>query len=132
MTSRRQERISELLHQELGLLISAELTDPRLEETMVTVTHVKLSADLHNARVFVEHALPGEKSRHVLAALKHAEGFLRQALAENLNLRVAPELSFAVDETERRARHLDEVLDALAGREAPPAPAATETHEHAG
>jgi ribosome-binding factor A len=132
MTSRRQERISELLHQELSLLISAELIDPRLEEAMVTVTHVQLSADLHNVRVFVEHVLPREKSRQVLAALQHAEGFLRRALAENLNLRVVPELSFAIDETERRARHLDQVIDALALREALPGQAAMETHEHAG
>ncbi len=125
MTSRRKERISELLHQELSLLVSAELTDPRLEEAMVTVTHVEVSADLHNARVFVEHALPSEKGRHVLAALQHAEGFLRRALAENLNLRVAPELSFAIDETERRARYLDNLLDALAVQEASPAPAAS-------
>ncbi len=114
------------------MLISAELIDPRLEEAMVTVTHVQLSADLHNVRVFVEHVLPREKSRQVLAALQHAEGFLRRALAENLNLRVVPELSFAIDETERRARHLDQVIDALALREAPPGQAAMETHEHAG
>jgi ribosome-binding factor A len=132
MTTHRQQRISELLHQELSLLISAELTDPRLDEAMVTVTHVQVSADLHNARVYVEHALPSDRSRQVLAALQHAEGFLRRALAENLNLRVVPELSFTIDETERRARHLDELLDALAAQPATASPAETKTHEHAG
>jgi ribosome-binding factor A len=114
MTTHRQQRISELLHQELGLLISAELTDPRLEDALVTVTRVAVSPDLHSARVSVEHALPRDAGRQVLAALNHAEGFLRRALAENLNLRVVPELSFHIDETERRARHIDELLDALA------------------
>ncbi len=132
MTSRRQERISELLLEELGLLISAELIDPRLEDAMVAVTHVQVSADLHNVRIFVEHAMPSEKSRHVLAALQHAEGFLRRALAENLKLRVVPELTFAIDETERRARHLDELLDMLASQQLSPTPAMTETHEHTG
>jgi len=124
MTTYRQQRISDLLHQELSLLIGAELSDPRLEDAMVTVTRVVVSPDLRNARVSVEHALPRESSRRVLAALQHAEGFLRRAIAENLNLRVAPELSFHVDETEHRARHIDELLDSLAaqGQTAAPTP----------
>ncbi len=129
MTSRRQERISELLHEELGLLISAELTDSRLDDALVTVTHVVVSPDLHNARVFVQHALPSESSRQVLAALRHAEGFLRRALAENLNLRVVPELSFAIDDTERRAAQVDTILDTLASQATP---ATLSRDEHTG
>lgn len=129
MTSHRQQRVSELLHQELSLLIGAELTDPRLADALVTVTHVTVSPDLHNARVFVDHALPAEANHRVLAALRHAEGFLRRALAENLNLRVVPELSFAIDETERRARRVDQLLDALAGSQPASAPQ-VEAHEH--
>lgn len=131
MTTYRQQRVSELLQQELSLLISAELNDPRLTDALVTVTHVAVSPDLHNARVSVEHALPSASNRQVLAALKHAESYLRRALAENLNLRVVPELSFHVDETERRARHVDELLDALAVEQAPDGPATqTDGHEH--
>ena len=113
MTTHRQQRISELLQEELGLLIGAELTDPRLEDAMVTVTHVTVSPDLRNANVYVEHALPSAASRHVLAALHHAESFLRRTLAEHLNLRVVPELTFHVDDTGRRARHIDELLDEI-------------------
>ncbi len=113
MMTHRQQRISELLHQELSLLIAAELADPRLEDALVSVTRVVVSPDLRNARVEIEHALPSERNGQVLAALRHAEGFLRHALAENLNLRVVPALSFHVDETERRARRVDALLDAL-------------------
>ncbi len=113
MTSHRQERISELLHEELGILISAELTDPRLEDAMVSVTSVVVSPDLRSARVFIEHALPPKASPEVLAALQHAEGFLRQALAENLNLRFVPELSFKIDLTSTRASRIDALLDTV-------------------
>ena len=58
MTSRRQERIAEVLTEELGLLIASELTDPRLEDALVTVTDVQVSPDLGNARVYIQHALP--------------------------------------------------------------------------
>jgi ribosome-binding factor A len=114
MTSRRQERVAEALLEELGLLISSELTDPRLEDAMVTVTDVQVSPDLGNARVYVRHALADSQSRHVLSALQHSASFLRRALTENLYLRVVPELHFAVDTTEKRAHHVDEILDLLA------------------
>ncbi len=131
MTNRRQERISELLHEELSLLISAELTDTRLDDALVTVTHVTVSADLHNARVYIQHVLPSESSRQVLAALRHADGFLRHALAENLNLRVVPELSFTIDESERRAAQIDSILETLATQPTAVTTATVEDDEHA-
>ena len=112
MPSRRQERISEMLREELSLLISTELTDPRLEDAMVSVTDVSVSEDLRNARVYVEHALPYESSKQVLAALRHAEGFLRRALLQNLSLRFVPELTFHIDTSTERAQRIDSLLDA--------------------
>ena len=131
MTNRRQERISELLHEELSLLISAELTDTRLDDALVTVTHVTVSPDLHNALVYVQHVLPSESSRQVLAALRHAEGFLRHALVENLNLRIIPELSFTIDESERRASQIDSILDTLATQPAAVTADIADDDEHA-
>lgn len=113
MTSRRQERVSELLQEELSLLIGAELTDPRLADAMVTVTDVRVSPDLRNARVYIAHSPPEKGTREVLAALRHAEGFLRQQLALNLALRFVPELSFHVDEIEIRAQRVDEILASI-------------------
>jgi ribosome-binding factor A len=113
MTSRRQERIAEVLTEELALLISSELTDPRLDDALVTVTDVQVSADLGNARVYIQHALPESQTRHVLSALQHSTTFLRRALVENLHLRVVPELYFVVDDTEKRAAHVDEILDQI-------------------
>ena len=114
MPSRRQQRVSELLREELSILISAELTDPRLADAMLSVTDVEVSADLRNARVYVEHTLSPSQARQVLAALRHAEGFLRQALLANLNLRFVPELSFHIDATNQRAQRIDALIEAIA------------------
>lgn len=114
MTSRRQERVAEVLNEELGLLIASELTDPRLEDAMVTVTDVQVSPDLGSARVYIQHALPATQSRHVLSALQHSATFLRRALVENLHLRVVPELHFVIDETAKRVQRIDEILDRIA------------------
>lgn len=120
MVSRRQERIADLLREELGLLIANELTDPRLEDAMLNVTDVQVSADLHTAHVYVEHLLGEEKSRQVLAALANAQSFLRRALVENLDLRFVPDLFFHIDMTERRAQHLDALLDTISVTPAAP------------
>ncbi len=121
MTTRRQERVSELLREELSLLIGAELTDPRLEDALVNVTDVIVSPDLQNARVYIEHSLPHTQDRQVLSALQHSATFLRRALIENLNLRVVPELHFTVDTAAERGQRIDALLESIT-REAPAAP----------
>lgn len=126
MTSRRQERVAEVLTEELGLLITSELTDPRLEDAMVTVTDVQVSPDLANARVYIQHALPASETRNVLSALQHSATFLRRAIVENLHLRVVPELHFSFDETEKRAQRIDEILDRIAAEEAAQAKAGSD------
>jgi len=103
-----------MLREELSILISTELNDPRLEDALVNVTAVQVSPDLRNARVLIEHALPTASTRQVLDALAHAESYLRQALMETLNLRYVPALHFRIDTTEERARHIDELLNAIA------------------
>ena len=118
MPTRRQERVSEMMREELSLLIGAELFDPRLSDAMVNVTDVQVSQDLRNARVYVEHALPREQSDEVLAALRHAEGYLRQAVVENLDLRFAPMLTFHIDNSNVRGQRIDALLDAIASEAA--------------
>jgi ribosome-binding factor A len=129
MPTRRQERVSEIMREELSLLIGAELTDPRLTDAMVSVTDVKVSQDLRNARVYVEHLLPPARSGEVLDALRHAETYLRHALVENLDLRFVPMLSFHIDSTNERGRRIDALLDMLTretGEEAASPPAKDE------
>jgi ribosome-binding factor A len=117
MTSRRQQRVAELLHEELSLLISAELDDPRLSDALVTVTDVEISPDLRSARVFIDHALPASASPPILDALRHAEPFLRRALVEHLDMRIVPMLYFKIDDTARRAREIDALLDKIAAED---------------
>lgn len=119
MVSRRQERVAEMLLEELSILISTELTDPRLEDALVTVTDVQVSPDLQNARVYFQHQADPRATRQIVEALRHSHTFLRRQLAENLKLRTVPELHFTLDETEKHARHVDELLDSLKQDAAP-------------
>jgi ribosome-binding factor A len=116
VTSHRQQRVSEMLREELTILVGGELSDPFLADAMANVVDVEVSPDLRNARVIVEHALPSTADRQVVAALRHAESFLRAALAASIELRYIPELTFKVDATNKRGDRIDSILDEIAAQ----------------
>jgi ribosome-binding factor A len=124
MTTRRQARVAELLQEELSILLSTELTDPRLEDAMVTVTHVDVSQDLRNAHVYIEHALGPAASKQVLDALYHSETFIRKSVVASLDLRFVPHFTFSVDEIAAHAQRIDALLDTITHNDK-----ATEDHD---
>jgi ribosome-binding factor A len=112
VTTIRQERVSQLLFQELSVLISGELADPRL--SLISVTEVVVSRDLRSARVFVHRDEEDLPRRELLAGLRAATPFLRRELAIRCALRVVPELNFVYDETPERAARIEELLRQIA------------------
>jgi ribosome-binding factor A len=94
----RTERVAEQLRQEISQLMLTEMKDPRVR--MASISAVKVSPDMRSARLMVS-ALGEERERHaVVAALRHAEGYLRGRLGERLeNLKTAPRLRFELDES---------------------------------
>jgi ribosome-binding factor A len=108
--SQRQLRIGEELRHVLAqVLARGELRDPALAHANVTVTEVRVSPDLSNATVYVV-PLGGTDSEAIVEALNHAQGFLRTALAHELDLRRTPHLRFAVDRTFDEAGRVREIL----------------------
>ncbi|MEM8498100.1 MAG: 30S ribosome-binding factor RbfA [Pseudomonadota bacterium] len=107
----RAERVADYLQQELALLISRELRDPRL--TLVDVTGVEVSRDLSQARVYVsfpgESTLEEDKERE--GVLNGAAGFLRSQLAKGNTMRSTPRLKFFYDESIRRGSYLTKLID---------------------
>ena len=88
----RQERLEQILEEELASLVRDEARDPRLSE--VTVTRVELSVDYRNARVFFVSA--GDEER-VARALERAAPFLRARLVDLLDIKQVPQLRFLYD-----------------------------------
>ena len=73
MPTIRQQRVSELLFEELSIMIANELSDPRL--SLVQVTSVDVSRDLRNVKVYVTHDDEELSKRAVLQGLRHATPF---------------------------------------------------------
>ena len=104
--TRRNERLSKLIKQEISGLLEREVNDPRLGK-LISVTDVSLSPDLKHAKVFVSIMGDEMNKKDMLAAFNIASGFLRKELASHLKLRYAPQLSFHYDDSiERGARLL--------------------------
>ena len=112
MSTIRQERVAELLFEELSIMVANELDDPKL--SMVSVISVQVSRDLRNAKVFVNHQDEETTRREVLKGLVRATPYLRGQLAVRCGLRMVPELNFYYDDTPERAARVDELLRKIA------------------
>lgn len=112
MNTIRQQRVAELLYEELSIMVSNELDDPKL--SLVTVTRVEISRDLRNAKVFVNHQQEDVTPREVLKQLRRAMPYLRSQIAVRCSMRMVPELNFAYDDIPAKAARVDELLRSLA------------------
>ena len=97
MASYRKGRINEDLQRELSALIRT-LKDPRVQQSMVSVTKVDATGDLRYAKVYIS-VLDKDKSKETLKGLKSAGGFLRREIGSRLQLRYTPELVFEEDDS---------------------------------
>ena len=97
MASNRIGRINEEIQKELAALLR-NLKDPRVQDTMISITHVETTPDLRYAKVYVSF-LQEERAADALKGLKSAGGYLRRELGRALNLRYTPELTWALDDS---------------------------------
>ena len=97
MASNRILLINEEIQKELSNLIR-ELKDPRVQNTMISITRVETTPDLRYTKVYVSF-LQEEKVKDAMAGLKSAAGFLRRQLGSNLQLRYSPEIVWALDDS---------------------------------
>jgi ribosome-binding factor A len=105
----RHERIAGEMQQEIGAMLAGELKDPRLE-AVSTVTEVRVSPDLKQAKVYVSVTGDAAEQAAALEGLTAAAGFIRHELSERLQMRRTPELHFVLDRSEEYGQHIDELL----------------------
>ena len=97
MASNRINRINEEIQKELSSLLRT-VKDPRVQDTMISITRVETTPDLRYTKVYVSF-LQEERANDAMKGLKSAAGYLRRQLAQNLQLRYAPEIVWALDDS---------------------------------
>lgn len=114
--SHRHLRVAEQMrHLLAGHLGRGEAHEPELDARSLTISEVRLSPDLRNARVFVSE-LGRPLSGEAMAALQRAAGRLAGRLGREMNLKYAPRLHFVPDELFDHAAKLERVLSDERGR----------------
>jgi len=97
MASNRINRINEEIQKELSSLLRT-VKDPRVQDTMISITRVETTPDLRYTKVYVSF-LQEERVKEAMAGLKSAGGYLRRQLGSNLKLRYAPEIVWSLDDS---------------------------------
>lgn len=111
MPGERMVRINELIKRQLSSIFVRELELPH--ESFVTVTDVKTSKDLSECMVHVG-ITPDDSAQEVLTYLEHRSKIFHKELNEKIKLRKIPKISFKLDETEKKATHIEQILDDIA------------------
>ena len=108
--TRRAERISNLIRQEISELLQEQVNDPRLS-SLISITQVTISPDLMQAKVYV--TILGDKAdrNEMLQGFKSASGFFRRELSRRLTLRHVPELSFHFDDSIERGTNILHLIE---------------------
>ena len=111
MASNRINRINEEIQKELSSLLR-KVKDPRVQDTMISITRVETTPDLRYSKVYVSF-LQEDKAKDAMAGLKSAGGFLRRELGGALGLRYTPELLFEADDSIAYGAHILEVMQGV-------------------
>lgn len=105
---KRTKRVGALIQQELGKALLRHPENPIF--TRITIVSVEVSADFAVAKVFFSLFDENQK-KEATVALKKSAGFLRYTLAQSLNLRKTPALTFIYDESIQRGQKLSRLID---------------------
>jgi ribosome-binding factor A len=104
-------RVDESVRQVLAEAVG-ELKDPRIG--LVTITGVRTSSDLRQARVFVSVLGSERKRERTLEGLEAAHGVLQSRLARELRMKRTPQLTFEYDPSVERGVRMSQLIDELA------------------
>lgn len=106
----RMARIDAQIQRDISEIINTKLSDPRISG-VVSVMDVKTTPDLKHSKVFL--SVYGEEKEETLSAIRSAQSFIRRSLAQSLNLRIVPELTFVLDTTQEYSEKINKILSNL-------------------
>ena len=119
MTIKRAERVADLIKEEVSRIMLREIRDPRI--TQITITDVKVTDDLRNAKLFFIPLGQDTVTDETMAGLRQATGFLRKELGKNLRLRYVPSIEFLFDKSFAYGDRIERILADLHKAETPDA-----------
>ncbi|GHU51210.1 ribosome-binding factor A [Clostridia bacterium] len=117
MNKTRLTRVNDEILRETAIILRGEVKDPRLSAAkMISVTEVDTTQDLKFCKIYVSILADDENARQeALKALSGCVPFVRKLLAEKINLRNTPEISFLLDTSLDNSIRISKLLNEIKG-----------------
>ena len=114
MANYRRGRINDEMQKAVAEIIR-EVKDPRVSGAFISITGAEVTPDLKYAKIFFSAlgVTDAEKKKEIAKGLKSSAGFIRRQIAQKLNLRITPELSFVEDTSIKYGAHISELLNGI-------------------
>lgn len=120
MSSRRVLKAAEAIREVVSMAILTEVRDPRVKN--VTVTLVEVAPDMKSAKVHVSVMGDEKQQRLSLAGLQNSAGFLQKRIADEIDMRYTPRLTFELDKGVKNSLEVARILSEVLPKEKRSAP----------
>jgi ribosome-binding factor A len=104
-----RNRVANTFSEEIGAMLEGELSDPRIAPSYVT--DVVLAPGGKSARIFVAVHGNEEEEASTLEGLITARSYIRSQLRDRMGVRHVPDLTFAIDRSEKMTGRMEELLE---------------------
>ena len=104
----RSDRVGGLIQQVLSEILNKDIGDPRLK--MATITAVEVSRDLRLARIYFTTPGGKHKKEAAIEGFNSARGFIKKALAQEIDLKYMPDIKFFYDESLEYGAHIEALI----------------------
>lgn len=110
-----RNRVANTFAEEIGAMLEGELSDPRIAPSYVT--DVVLAPGGKSARIYVAVQGDEKEEESTLEGLMTARAFIRSQLRERMGVRHVPDLTFAIDRSQKMTGRMEELLGRMRKRE---------------
>jgi ribosome-binding factor A len=124
-----RNRVANTFSEEIGAMLEGELSDPRIAPSYVT--DVVLAPGGKSARIYVAVHGNEQEEESTLAGLMTARGYIRSQLRDRMGVRHVPDLTFAIDRSQKMTGRMEELLSRMKKREKKQASANVEASQAA-
>lgn len=103
------DRINNMILEQVSYILATEIKDEDIK--FVTVTAVKTTNDLSFAKIYF--TVLNDRRKETEEALNNARGYIRKLLADRIEVRHTPELSFVFDESIEYGKKIEDIIEKI-------------------
>lgn len=111
MSQLREEKLAELIKQEVSDILRKRVKDPRIG--FVSITDVEVTGDLRHAKIFFSVLGDEVEKEETMEGLEVATGYIRRELGQRIRVRHVPELLFRYDNSLEHGARISRILNDL-------------------